>query len=104
MPGPFSWLHPLVYARAKGLAELSLLSSGAEHVSIFRPGLLNRGSSDRLLERLAVENVPGLAVEVRAVAGAMVADAERVQKRGGGEKEITLVEGNGDIVALSNAA
>jgi oxidoreductase len=67
--------HGLLYAKTKGLAEESIKGQNFSYVTILRPGLLNRGGTDRTLEKVwskVVSSVP-----VSKVAAVLIADAEK---------------------------
>jgi oxidoreductase len=71
---PSTLLHPLLYMRTMGQKEDAATSQHFPRTSIFRPGLLARGVSDRFLETLAERFLPAL--KVSDLAMAMVLDAE----------------------------
>jgi oxidoreductase len=69
-------LHPLLYTKTKGQAEEAVKAQGFARVSIFRPGMLVRPGSERLVERVfAALPVPKL--QVGDLAKVMIAEAEK---------------------------
>ena len=68
---PWEAVHPLLYVRSLGQKEEGM--AGFEHLSIFRPGMLNRLKGDRLWEN--VVNRAGLGLRVDTLAAAMEIDA-----------------------------
>lgn len=73
---PSDLIHPLLYVRTLGQKEQAVISKGFRFCSIFRPGMLNRLTGDRLGENLI--NQLGLGLRVDALAQAMVIDAEAI--------------------------
>ena len=88
---PNSWF---LYTRTKGEIEQRLKNMGYNHVSIWRPGLLDRGEeSRRFVEKMAMVFTSGMPVE--NIAKAMLQDAlDRVGKASG-----TSVEAGGEGAA-----
>ncbi|GMH41939.1 hypothetical protein BSKO_09858 [Bryopsis sp. KO-2023] len=71
----FKLFHALLYAKVKGQAEAAVIDKGFERTSIFRPGLLARGSEARGIEKLFQKVVTN--VQCSSIARAMILDAER---------------------------
>ena len=92
---PNSWFF---YLRTKGEIEERMRGMGYEHVSIWRPGLLDRGEENRrFVEKVVM--VFSRAMLVEDVAKAMVQDAlDRV-----GKAPVTATETGGEGVATSAA-
>jgi oxidoreductase len=67
---PNSWF---LYLRTKGELENAVRGMGFSHVSLFRPGGLNRGDSMRTVEKIAALVIPTLSVEL--VGQALAQDA-----------------------------
>ncbi|GIL53921.1 hypothetical protein Vafri_9494 [Volvox africanus] len=67
--------HPLLYTKTKGMAEQAALEQGFSRVSIFRPGLLNRGDKARGLEKMAHHVMSH--IDVKDVARLMILDVLR---------------------------
>jgi oxidoreductase len=67
--------HPLFYMHLKGAAEAAVEAKGFPRVSIFRPGMLDRGGAARFGEALALKLLPS--TPVADVARAMIAAVER---------------------------
>jgi len=76
---PSERIHPLLYVRTLGEKEQAVLEQGFPRTSVFRPGVLNRLTSDRPSERLL--NYVGLGLRVDTLARCMVRAAESVQER-----------------------
>lgn len=66
--------HPFLYAKTKGLAENTVKEKGFDHVTIMRPGLMDRGDAARGAEKYYAKFVSSVPVSV--VAAAMICDAE----------------------------
>lgn len=67
--------HGLLYAKTKGMAEQAVISQSFPRVSIFRPGMLERGDVARPGEKIfskVMNSIP-----VADVARVMILDAER---------------------------
>lgn len=84
LPAPtFAPLHPLLYSHCKGAAEDAVKAAGFGSVSIFRPGLLDRGGRARGMERMFARLPFVPSVRVEDLAAVAVADAERALGVGG---------------------
>eukprot|EP00301_Raphidiophrys_heterophryoidea_P011898 c18141_g1_i1.p1 GENE.c18141_g1_i1~~c18141_g1_i1.p1 ORF type:complete len:272 (-),score=52.55 c18141_g1_i1:100-813(-) len=95
------WIHPLLYARSMGQKEQAIITKGFPRVSVFRPGMLHRDNTDRKLEKLISNIIPGLPTE--SLARAMIHDAESTPITSG-TPEQPLIYGNSEIYALAARA
>merc|ERR1712130_54299 len=66
--------HGLFYLKSKGEIENIVKGIGFERTSIFRPGFLDRGKSDRFIERALIGIMPS--TPIQDLAKAMIYDAE----------------------------
>lgn len=97
----FVLFHALLYCRVKGLAEEAARQQGFPSLSIYRPGLLLRGDMARGIERF-MALIPGVGLQVDALALAAVKDAERrLEGAGDAQPVVTVFEGNGRILRAS---
>ncbi|GLC44509.1 hypothetical protein PLESTB_000065600 [Pleodorina starrii] len=71
----FALFHPLLYTRTKGLAEQAVLHAGFQRVSLFRPGLLDRGAKARGGEKMFLGCLSN--IHVKEVARLMILDVLR---------------------------
>ena len=97
-------IHPLLYARTLGRKEEATLAAKGSVVrrSIFRPGMLNRMTGDRMAEN--VINALGVGLRVDTLATAMLRDAQRAPpgaQRGGGQEDPVIFAGNPLIKQVS---
>ncbi|KXZ55745.1 hypothetical protein GPECTOR_2g1295 [Gonium pectorale] len=67
--------HGLLYTKTKGMAEQAVLQQGFQRVSIFRPGLLDRGVKARAAEKMFLGMLSN--IHVKDVARLMILDALR---------------------------
>ncbi|CAB1117572.1 unnamed protein product [Ectocarpus sp. CCAP 1310/34] len=84
---------PLLYPKVKGQCEQLVRSAGYPHTSIWRPGLLGRGSKARGVEKMARFLVTPMPVET--LGRAMVMEAE--SKLGAPPNDQVMVFSNKDI-------
>lgn len=68
-------LQGLLYINTKGRAEEAVRNCGFDRVSIFRPGMLDRGDMLRPMEKFALKLMSS--IKVSDVAKIMILDAER---------------------------
>lgn len=73
---PTTLIHPLLYVRTLGEKEEAVLSHDFASVTVFRPGMLNRLTGDRVLENFVNALLPTVGLRVDSLALAMVLDAE----------------------------
>ena len=94
------WIHPLLYVQTLGRKEKAVLdrADAFKHISIFRPGMLNRLKGDRFIEN--VLNYFGIGLSVDILAKAMIRDAE-TKSSASSESEPQIYEGNSKITDLS---
>ena len=92
------WFHPFLYIQTLGRKEKAVLdrADAFKHISIFRPGMLNRLKGDRFVEN--VINYFGIGLSVDVLAQAMIRDAETSGKS---TTEPQIYEGNSMITELS---
>ena len=96
------WFHPLLYIQTLGRKEKAVLdrADAFKHISIFRPGMLNRLKGDRFVEN--VINYFGIGLSVDVLAKAMIRDAETSSSTAGkSTTEPQIYEGNSMITELS---
>ncbi|CAM9823385.1 unnamed protein product [Ectocarpus sp. 4 AP-2014] len=84
---------PLLYPKVKGQCEQLVRSAGYPHTSVWRPGLLGRGSKARGVEKMARFLVTPMPVET--LGRAMVMEAE--SKLGAPPNDEAMVFSNKDI-------
>jgi len=65
-------------------------------LTIFRPGMLNRGVTDRFMEKM----LSNFGIDVTLLARAMVNDAESAMPTA--KEEPLIISGNGKITKLAN--
>jgi len=82
--------HPLLYMKSKGEAENAIIDLRFPRTSIFRPGLLDRGSMARGPERFSAKFLGSTSVS--DVAAAMIYDAESTVVDG--TEDPVIYEGN----------
>ena len=93
------WIHPLLYIRAMGQKEQTVITNKFDRVSIFRPGMLIRlVDNDTWIERISESKGFGLRVDV--LASAMIRDAEC--KYDMSDKESPVVYVGNDCIKDSN--
>mmetsp|Transcript_103 Transcript_103/g.154 ORF Transcript_103/g.154 Transcript_103/m.154 type:complete len:263 (-) Transcript_103:1352-2140(-) len=95
-----TWFHPLYYVRVMGMKEEAVIDKAFFRTSIFRPGMLARGSDERPIERWFGSIMSSL--DVGLLAKAMVNDAEAANVEEGAEPEKPMYfVGNSLITKLS---
>lgn len=90
--------HGLLYMKTKGRAEEAVKAEGFDRVSIFRPGLLDRGELARGIEKLGMKL--GSSIKVSDVAKLLILDATRPDPQPLGVFEM----GNMKTAAAANVA
>ncbi len=75
--------HGLLYSKTKGLAEEAIKAQNFSHVTITRPGMLERGDLSRFGEKFWSNFISS--VPTSKVAAVMIADAEKFAASSGGE-------------------
>eukprot|EP00924_Labyrinthula_sp_SR-Ha-C_P003636 maker-scaffold_3-snap-gene-1.48-mRNA-1 protein AED:0.09 eAED:0.09 QI:346/0.75/0.8/1/1/1/5/462/278 len=73
-----NFVHPLLYTNTMGRKQDTALTRNFQEISIFQPGMLKRGETKRLMEKLTAV-LPSL--EVEKLAKVMVLDAENIPQK-----------------------
>jgi len=90
-----SWF---LYPKTKGEAEQAYKDMGFQNLSIFRPGLLDRGDKARTIEKIALAIIPSISVKTVATAMRKLAESQYDNTL---EKKGAHILTNRDIFALS---